>query len=118
MNPYLDSQKNPHVKIKVLLTSWTTIDCLIDTGFSGGLALPDKLKIGLSTKPVMFQRYELADGSLTTFPLFVLNVKFNNKIKEVTAFFTKSNEALVGIEFLMGFKFVLDLKKMIVELKQ
>lgn len=117
MNPYLDSQNNPRLKIEVLLTSWITTDCLIGTGFSGGIALPENFLASFKQKPVVYQEYELADGSFTTFAVYKTKVRYKNIVKEITLFFTKSSEGLVGIEFLTGFKLVVDLKKLLVKLE-
>jgi len=114
MNPYLDKQYNPHVKIEILLANWIIVDCLVDTGFSGGIALPKRFREGFHQKPVLYQRYELADGSFTSFSLYETEVKFKSTTRGITLFFTKSSEGLVGIEFLTGFKLVLDLKKFLV----
>lgn len=116
MNPYLDPQNNPHVKVKLLLSSLVTVDCLIDTGFSGGIALPESFLVSFKQKPVGYREYELADGSFTTFAVYKTKVKYKSVSKEITLIFTKSDEGLVGIEFLQGKKFVLDLKKFTVNL--
>ena len=56
MNPYLDKGNNPHVEVKVFLSKWTLIDCYLDTGFSGGISLPNKYRnLFLSRKPLSFQ---------------------------------------------------------------
>lgn len=117
MNPYLDPQNNPHVKIEVQLSSWTIVDCLVDTGFSGGIALPESFLRGFKQEPVVYQEYELADGSLTTFAVYKTKVKYKKAIKEITLFFTKSGEGLAGIEFLTDLKMVLDLKKLLLNIE-
>ena len=116
MNPYLDAQNNPHLKLEVFISSWVAVDCLIDSGFSGGIALPISLHSAFRQKPVAYQEYELADGSFTTFSIYKARVRFKNVNKEITLLFTKSKEGLVGIEFLIGFRLVLDLKKFQIEL--
>jgi len=118
MNPYLDSQNNPSIKIKVLLSSWKSVHCLIDTGFSGGLALPENLLANFKQKPIAYQEYELADGSLVNFSIYKTKIKYKQTQKEITLFFTKSNEGLAGIEFLTGFKLTLDLKRSSITLEQ
>lgn len=117
MNPYLNPQNQPHLRLGVLLTGWIITDCLIDTGFSGGIALPEAYLAGFTQSPVVYQEFELADGSHTTFAVYQTKVKFRNKLKDSTLFFTKSSEGLVGIEFLTGFKFVLDLQTPLVKLE-
>ena len=117
MNPYLNPLSQPHLKLEVLLSSWTEADCLIDTGFSGGIALPKTYLVGFRQTPSVYQEFELADGSYTTFAIYQTKVRFGRIIKNSTLFFTKSSEGLVGIEFLIGFKLTLDLKTSLVKLE-
>ncbi len=117
MNPYLDPHHNPRMQIQVKLETWDKYDCLIDTGFSGGIALPDLSSRKLKQKPIAFQEYELADGSHKVFELYKLRAKFNLLEKIVTAFFTNSREGLVGIEFLTGFYLHLNLRSFSVKLE-
>ncbi|MBI2008226.1 hypothetical protein HYS82_01060 [Candidatus Amesbacteria bacterium] len=118
MNPYLNPQNQPHLKLEVFLDAWSSVDCLIDTGFSGGIALPESYLSGFKHSPSVYQEFELADGSYTTFAVYQTKVKFEKIVKDSTLFFTKSSEGLVGIEFLTGFKFTLDLKMSLVKLEQ
>ena len=117
MNPYLDQHHNPRLQIQVKLSTWETLDCLIDTGFSGGIALPQKAQKKLDSKPIAFQEYELADGSHKIFTLYKIESRFNHRQKLITGFFTESNEGLVGIEFLTGFYLELNLKRFTISLE-
>lgn len=117
MNPYLDKEQNPHVKIAIYLSSWFTIDCFIDTGFAGGISLPMQYQnLFKARKPITFQRFLLADGSTKLYPIFETKVKYKDKERTITIFFS-GKEALVGIDFLRGLQFVLDLKKFKVSLE-
>lgn len=117
MNPYLTPKKQPRVNLNVFLSSWIELDFLIDTGFSGGIAIPESFKSYIKQQPLGFQEYELADGSRVIFGIHITKVKYNNKSKTVNCLFTKSDDALVGIEFLEGFSLILDLKKFKVSLE-
>lgn len=117
MTLYLDPHHNPRLKILINLTRWEPMDCMIDTGFSGGVALPGSFKKSFNPKPVAYQEYELADGSHKTYALYELLVRFDHHTKRVTAFFTNSMEGLVGIEFLTGYYLHLDLKRFTVKLE-
>ena len=112
MNPYLTPQNHPRVKVVILKGFLKKkVDCLIDTGFSGGLALPEFYQTQLKLKPLAFQELELADGSLVAFAVHKIRVQYKDSAKTVSLIFTKSEDALLGIEFLEGLKFVLDLKE-------
>ncbi len=117
MNLYLDKENSPHIVVNVFSSKYTAIDCYIDTGFSGGLSLPKKYKhLFKGSRPISFLDYRLGDGSLKTFEIYNIKIKFIDKEKIISAFFTDGKDALVGIEFLTGFKFTLDLKKFTINL--
>lgn len=109
---YLSLNYHPHAKIKVKFDQeWKEIDCLVDTGFSGGISLPEKYLLLLKSPSRWRQSFELADGSEVEYNLYKLKVCCGNKKKIVSAIFSKSDGALPGIEFLNGLRFLLDLKK-------
>lgn len=108
---YLSASKHPHVEVEIKLgNTWKTVDCLLDTGFSSGISLPYKYLTQLKTKSKWKQSFELADGSTVEYDLYKLEVRYNKKIKIISGIFPKSDDALLGIEFLDGFCFLLDLK--------
>ena len=93
------------------------MDCMVDTGFSGGIILPWRYASYFKEKPIMYQEFELADGSRRKYPIYKLKIRFNNLSKEVNLSFTDSKDSFVGIEFLLGFRFILDLKRFKVSLE-
>lgn len=116
MNPYLDIQKNPHTKIIVNGNKPILIDCYIDTGFSGGIAIPVIYRNNFVSKPKSLQRFVLADGSMMPVELFKIEVKYKNIKKLISGIFTQGKDALVGVDFLKGFKLILDLRKFTISL--
>lgn len=86
------------------------VDCLIDTGFTSGISLPYKYLTKVKTKSKWKQSFELADGSTVEYDLYKLEVRYNKKIKTISGIFPKSDDVLLGIEFLDGFIFHIDLK--------
>lgn len=117
MTPYITENNQPRVKLKIVSPSVKTIDGLIDTGFSGGLALSEKFLKYFSGQPIAFQEFELADGSLIDFAIYQTIVLAKSKRKVLSTIITKSDDNLVGIEFLHGLRFVVDLKNEKIELK-
>ena len=117
MDLYLDKDKSPHIVIWINSPIQVKIDCIIDTGFSGGLSLPQKYKYILKgEKSITFLNYQLGDGTSKMFEIFNLRVKFRQNEKNLAVFFTDCQDAIAGIEFLAGFKFILDLKKFVINL--
>lgn len=117
MNPYLNTAHHPKVKIAVFLSSWIAVECYIDTGFSGGLTLPMKYKRMFGEKSVAIQEYQLANGSTVKDEVYICQVRYKNHNKRLSLIFTKSPDALVGIEFLKGLVLKLNLKTFSVSLE-
>ena len=117
--PYLIG-KHPFIKLKVKLprgNKWHEIECLIDTGFSGGVVLPLSFKELFPNNEFIEANYLLANNSKVTVDTSFTLVEFSGIRKEVAVVFMGENQGLVGVEFLDKMKFCLDLKKRIVELK-
>lgn len=108
---YLSPNKHPHAKVKVKFDKkWEMVNCLIDTGFSSGISLPQKYLKLVKGSSKWRQSFELADGSVVEYDLYKLEISYEGKGKIVSAIFSQSKDALLGIEFLDGFNFCLDLK--------
>lgn len=111
MNVYLSRNHYPHVKLNLGKGKKTVkIDCLIDTSFSSGIALSQALQSKLRLTPVARQDFEMADGSIVPFDVYLVDASYNDVKKKLVLVFTKSDDNLVGMEFLNGFRFLLDLK--------
>lgn len=116
MKVFLDIDNNPHIECNIISLELNELTCLIDTGFTGGIALPQKYLSKIKGTPYASVEFRLADGSIVKYNTYKAIVGYNSCIKVVTLIFTNSTRALVGIDFLEGFKFVLDLKKLRISL--
>lgn len=87
------------------------LDCLIDTGFSGGLAMPQQFKEKFNFPRISRATWELGDGSQIESEIYLGELKIRDNSERIAVIFSESREVLVGIEFLRGKRFVLDLKK-------
>ena len=116
--PYLIG-KHPFLKLKVRppkRNRWIYIECLIDTGFSGGLVLPLSYKKDFPNNEFIEARYLLADNSEITVDATYTVVDYESFKREVAVVFMGDSQGLVGVEFLDQLKFCLDLKDKTVEL--
>ncbi|OGG26419.1 hypothetical protein A2960_06085 [Candidatus Gottesmanbacteria bacterium RIFCSPLOWO2_01_FULL_39_12b] len=108
---YLSASHHPHAKVHVKFNNtWSTVDCLIDTGFSSGIALPVKYLSLINERAKWRQSFELADGSLVELDVYKLSIRYADKTKIVSAIFSQGKDALLGVEFLDGYSLFLDLK--------
>lgn len=112
------SGKHPFVKLGVDLPKGGRVDinCLIDTGFSGGLALPKEFQSHFPQDELIESRFNLANGSEIAVDTTYTTVEYNSQKKEVAVVFMGDSEALVGVEFLDQMRFCLDLKNYEAEL--
>jgi len=69
----------------------------VDTGFTGGVALPNKIIKQLGLKPVVYDKFRLATGKMVALPVFRGKVFVKNKVIE-TWFIP--GDSLIGMEFL------------------
>ena len=59
------SGNHPFLRLKIKLpkNEWKTIECLVDTGFSGGVSLPQRFRQYFPEDRFVETRFALADGS-------------------------------------------------------
>lgn len=103
--------KHPFLQLKLKLPSlgWTPLECIIDTGFSGGLALPKQFRTEFPEDEFIESRYTLADGSEVVVDTTYSTVLYETHKKDIALVFMDGDDNLVGIEFLDQMRFYLDL---------
>jgi len=69
----------------------------VDSGFSGGIALPRDLIKQIGLKPIVYDKFELATGDIVELPVYLGKVIVKNKTI-VTGFIP--GDHLIGMEFL------------------
>ena len=112
MSVYLSKNHYPYVKLNLGKgKKRIKVDCLIDTGFSSGIALSQDLQNKLKLTPLARQDFEMADGSIVPFDVYLIDVAYKDVRKKLVLVFTKSDDNLVGMEFLDDFRSLLDLKE-------
>lgn len=110
--------KHPFIRLAVKPPrgKWLKVECLIDTGFSGGVVLPEKFKSFFSRDKFVEAHFVLANGSEVTADATYTKVRYEHNEKEITVVFMGDSDGLVGVEFLDKIRFCLDLKTNKVEL--
>lgn len=103
--PYI-KRNSPYVFIEILDLKQKPIkvNCLIDTGFSVGLSLPEKLETKVKKKFALNSYFELANGQTIKEAVYFTRLKLPNQQNvALTTVFSKADEGLVGMEFLYYF---------------
>lgn len=110
--------KHPFVTLRIKLpkNKWMQLTSLVNTGFSGGIALPNKFHDYFPTNTFIKASFVLADGTGLTVDSTYTSVEYKGKRKEVAVVFMGDSDSLIGVEFLNQMRFCLDLKKNRVEL--
>ena len=117
-NPYITSKGHARAQISIQTNSSRELfDCMIDTGFSSGVALGSRVQNQIPKQLVATQDFELADGSLIRMDVYKISFKFRDIVFSALAIFTEGGDNLLGIEFLRNFKFILDLQNNRVQLQ-
>ncbi len=105
---WIDDQLSPRVKLKTVLG--TELDLVVDTGFNGELVLPKAYLKKLGFRYRGWTMVELADGSEVPTGFYEGTVIWFGKKRKVRIHKTKSEDALLGTQMLIGYIFELDIE--------
>ena len=110
VNPFLEAQ------IQIRQRNGETIDCLIDTGFSGALVLPNAIVHKHNLTIVGRERFRLVGTQTLTADIALVDINWLGKTQTVRAIVSDGTESLVGTELLSGSRLVIDYKTTEVEI--
>jgi predicted aspartyl protease len=105
---WVDEQFSPRIKINA--AGGTDLEPVVDTGFSGQLVLPKRYlkKLGFAYRG--WRLIELADGSKIPSAFYEGTIYWFGRKQNVWAHPTKSEDALLGTQMLIGYIFDLDIE--------
>jgi clan AA aspartic protease len=83
------------------------IQVVVDTGFTGAVALPSALVARLGMPFRMMRPYELGDGTVVDFDVHQATVVWNGQDRQTEALATAGG-ALAGMSFLIGHHLFID----------
>jgi clan AA aspartic protease len=105
---WVDDQLSPRIKIQV--TEGRKLEPVVDTGFNGHLVIPKRhlKKLGFVYRG--WRPVELADGSKIPSAFYEGTVFWFGKKRKVRVHPTKSEDALLGTQMLLGYVFECDIE--------
>lgn len=77
---------------------------ILDTGFDGGLQLPDAFALVVSAVPRGEETIQYGDGSIGTVNIFDVMVQFDGEDQVLRTQFSESDEIMLGIEALKNYR--------------
>lgn len=86
---------------------WEKIECIVDTGFSGYLALPSELINQLSLPIVDHQEVLLGDGTVVSLEKYLAKVLWHGEERSVSVLCTEGG-SIAGMYLLLGSRLILD----------
>jgi clan AA aspartic protease len=105
----VDERLHARVNVEILSADLpgTTIDAVIDTGFTGFLTLSANQISQLGLKELGAREARLGDGQFAIFRTFLATVNWHNKARPVVVLQSDA-AALVGMELLRGQRLTVD----------
>ncbi|MCX7966856.1 MAG: hypothetical protein N3B10_00030 [Armatimonadetes bacterium] len=97
------------VEVEVIGTRQSVrLNAVVDTGFDGALCLPIDVAVTLGLELAGYEFVQYADGRIARELTFHGIARFLGRRREVRISLTESDEALLGLEMLRGYKMILD----------
>ncbi|MCR4432266.1 MAG: hypothetical protein NUV45_14790 [Tepidanaerobacteraceae bacterium] len=95
----------------------STIEAIVDTGFSGYLCLSERWVDKLDMTFSFVERYEMANGEIVPKDVFRGAILFNDGEREVDLILTASEDTLIGASLFKDYKVVVDYPKCLVHIE-
>jgi clan AA aspartic protease len=105
---WVDDQLSPRIKISI--TRGKELDIVVDSGFNGEIMLPKRHLKKLGFEYRGWTLVELADGSKVPSAFYEGSVLWFGQKRKVRVHPTKSEDALLGTQMLIGYVFELDIE--------
>ena len=94
--------------VQVRLEDGAAIECVVDTGFDGGLMLPRAFVSQIQIPIVGELTFEMVGGAKMSAQIGLTVIKWLGELREVEVIVSESDDALVGTELLMATTLIID----------
>ena len=103
--------------VMIKLTCGQSIECVIDTGFSGGLMFPRNFITQIPYFEIGKETFTLAGGGEMKADLVAVEARWMNAVNSFAVVISDANDALIGTDMLKGTVLVIDYISSEVEIK-
>lgn len=94
--------------IPIRLSEALSIDCVVDTGFSGALMLPQRIVESLGVPIIGKETFQLVFGNSIVASLALVEIGWLGQQRLVRVIVSKGSDALIGAELLDRNRLVID----------
>ena len=94
--------------VLVRLGDGAAIECVVDTGFDGGLMLPRAFVSQIQIPIVGELTFEMVGGAKMSAQIGLTNIKWLGELREVEVIVSKGDDALIGTELLIATTLIID----------
>ena len=84
------------------------LEAVIDTGFEGGLQLPESWRSRLNPKPYRQVTYQLGGGQTLVVVTYLVSFSLDGHIQTVETLFGESDEILLGVDAMRDYRLLID----------
>jgi clan AA aspartic protease len=88
--------------IEVRLSSGEAIECVVDTGFDGGLMLPRAFADHLQFPIIGRLAFEMVGGTRMFARVGLANIEWLDEVRQIEIVVSDGSDALIGTELLTG----------------
>lgn len=104
----IDNENQIRIEVQIFgLYKTTNYGAILDTGFSGGIVLPQVVAVNIGLETIGAGNVTLADGSIRTLPMYMCKVKIGDVIQEADTL-VMGNDVLLGMNVLDQFRLIVD----------
>ena len=109
----VNSRGEPVVRITLLSSTnrSQSHSAVIDTGFNGTLSLPESLIQRLRWRWIGHESYEIATGDVVREKVFVGQIRWLRRVREVDVVASHAKDILIGTRLLEGRRLMIDFSK-------
>ncbi len=101
-----------------IVVDGTALDAVVDTGFDGGLQLPDVMATVVQRAHLRQEGYQYPDGRVVTYDIYLVGVELGGEDVVTEAIFSPSDEVLVGSKLLADYRLTIDYPAGVVTLER
>ncbi|MBC8031939.1 MAG: hypothetical protein H7Z16_17785 [Pyrinomonadaceae bacterium] len=94
--------------VQVRLRDGATIDCVLDTGFDGGLMLPRWFVAQIQIPIVGELTFEMVAGARMSAEVGLTDIDWLGSLRQVEVIVSESDDALIGTELLIATTLIID----------